>query len=79
MIFCTIKESDITTLIFKQSQVPSENFLDASHGWRVLRVEAKLDFSQTGILYSVIAPLSMAKISILVISTFDTDYIFFKE
>lgn len=78
-IFCTIKESGVTTLIYKQDQLAVGNFLDVSHGWKVLRVEAKLDFSQTGILYSIIAPLSKAEISILVVSTFDTDYIFFKE
>ncbi|SDJ11438.1 ACT domain-containing protein [Alteribacillus bidgolensis] len=78
-IFCTIKESGVTTLIYKQDQIADGNFLDVSHGWKVLRVEAKLEFSQTGILYSIIAPLSKAEISILVVSSFDTDYIFFKE
>lgn len=78
-VFCIMKESDVTTLIYKQDQITNENFLDVSHGWKVLRVEAKLDFSQTGILYSVIAPLSKSEISILAVSTFDTDYIFLKE
>lgn len=78
-VFCIIKESNVTTLIYKQDQITIENFLDVSHGWKVLRVEAKLDFSQTGVLYSIIAPLSKSEISILAVSTFDTDYIFFKE
>lgn len=78
-VFCIMNESDVTTLIYKQDQLANENFLDVSHGWKVLRVEAKLDFSQTGILYSIIAPLSKSEISILAVSTFDTDYIFFKE
>lgn len=78
-IFCTIKESGVTTLIYKQNQNIVDHFLEISHGWNALRIEAKLDFSQSGILYSIISPLSKAKISILVISTFDTDYIFFKE
>lgn len=78
-VFSIIKESDVTTLIYKQDQIVTGELVDVSHGWKVLRVEAKLDFSQTGILYSIITPLSNAEISILAVSTFDTDYIFFKE
>jgi len=48
-------------------------------GWRCLRVEGPLDFSLTGILASLAAPLSAAGISIFAISTYDTDYLLVKE
>jgi len=48
-------------------------------GWLCLKVEGPLDFSLTGVLASLTAPLAEAKISIFVLSTFDTDYLMVKE
>jgi hypothetical protein len=47
----------------------------AKRGWRCLRAVGRLDFSTTGILASISDPLAAAKISIFVISTYDTDYV----
>jgi hypothetical protein len=49
--------------------------LKCEAGWRAMRVEDKLEFSAVGILASILAPLAAAGISILSVSTFDTDYI----
>lgn len=49
------------------------------HGWRAIKVAGPLDFSLTGVLAALSAPLADAKISIFAISTFDTDYILVKE
>lgn len=51
----------------------------AEKGWRIIKVLGPLDFSLTGILVSIAAPLAEAGISIFAISTFDTDYILVKE
>ncbi|HXG64259.1 MAG TPA: ACT domain-containing protein [Blastocatellia bacterium] len=48
-------------------------------GWRCLKVAGTLDFSQTGVLASLAAPLAEAGISIFVVSTYDTDYLMVKE
>ncbi|HET8976384.1 MAG TPA: ACT domain-containing protein [Solirubrobacterales bacterium] len=40
-----------------------------------LRVSGALDFSLTGILASLAAPLAEAGVSVFAISTFDTDYL----
>ena len=48
-------------------------------GWRCLSVEGTLDFSLTGIIASLSAPLAEAGISIFAISTFDTDHLLVKE
>jgi hypothetical protein len=50
----------------------------AERGWKGLKVEGPLDFSLTGILSSLAAPLAQAGISIFAISTFDTDIILVK-
>jgi hypothetical protein len=48
-------------------------------GWRVLQVAGPLEFSLTGVLAAIAAPLANAGVSIFAISTFDTDYVLVKE
>ena len=48
-------------------------------GWRALMVDGPLDFSLTGILSSIAAPLASARVSIFAVSTFSTDYVLVKE
>ena len=48
-------------------------------GWRCLAVEGPLAFELTGILASLSRPLAEARVSIFVVSTFDTDYLLIKE
>jgi hypothetical protein len=44
-------------------------------GWRAFTVEGKLEFSAVGVLAAILNPLAEAGISILSISTYDTDYV----
>jgi uncharacterized protein len=48
-------------------------------GWRVFKVDGPLDFTLTGILVSIAAPLAKAGISIFAISTYNTDYVLVKQ
>jgi uncharacterized protein len=48
-------------------------------GWRILQVAGPLEFSLTGVLAAIAAPLASAGVSIFAISTFDTDYVLVKE
>ncbi len=48
-------------------------------GWRALKVRGPLDFSLTGILAALLAPLAQVGISIFALSTFDTDYLLIKQ
>ncbi|MDX1657490.1 MAG: ACT domain-containing protein [Nitriliruptorales bacterium] len=47
----------------------------AERGWRALAVRGPLDFSLTGVLASLAAPLADAGIPIFAISTYDTDWL----
>lgn len=47
----------------------------AEHGWMALEVAGTLDFSLTGILVAVAAPLADAGVSIYALSTYDTDVV----
>ncbi len=48
-------------------------------GWRRISVRGPLDFSDTGILAGIAAPLAEAGVSIFVLSTFDTDHILVRD
>ncbi len=47
-----------------------------SVGWSGLKVAGPLDFDMTGIIASISSALSAASVSVFVVSSFDTDYVF---
>ena len=47
----------------------------AGRGWRCLRVAGRLDLSLTGVLASIAEPLAAANVSIVAVSTYETDYV----
>jgi hypothetical protein len=65
------------SIICDRRNIP-EN-VNCEHNWRVLMIEGPFEFGEIGILNSITKPLAEAKISLLTISTFDTDYILIKE
>jgi hypothetical protein len=48
-------------------------------GWRGLQVGGPLDFALIGVLAGLAVPLAEAGVSIFVVSTYDTDYLFVRE
>lgn len=44
-------------------------------GWRAFKVHGPFALSETGVLAALAAPLADARISLFMISTFDTDYL----
>ena len=52
--------------------------ISVSGGWRCMRVHGPMDFDQIGVLSSLTGPLAEAGISILAISTYNTDYLLVK-
>src|SRR5258708_18747621 len=65
------------SIICASSSVP-EN-VRASRGWRAIKIEGPLDLDLVGILVSVAVPLAHARIGILPVGTFDTDYILVRD
>lgn len=49
--------------------------IQAERGWRVLKLEGPIPFEMTGVASALLAPLAAARISIFLISTYDTDYL----
>lgn len=71
------KTDEELSLICETSAVP-RNALMQNDGWRGLRVVGELDFSLIGIIATISPPLAEGKVSILPVSTYNTDYIFVK-
>ncbi len=69
--------SDELSIVCPASVVPQG--VRSETNWRAIKVQGMLDFSLTGILASLAAPLASANIPLFAISTFDTDYILVKE
>jgi hypothetical protein len=61
------------SIVCPSATVPSTVACEA--GWRAFTVEAKLEFSAVGVLSAILNPLADAGVSILSLSTFDTDYV----
>lgn len=54
--------------------------VQAQRGWRCLKVEGPFDLESTvGVLAALAGPLATASVSVSVISTYDTDYLFVRE
>ncbi len=73
----------ITRTVHELSVVCAEHLVPGNvrceRGWRCLAVNGPLDFTLTGVLAGLAAPLAEAGISIITISTFDTDYLLVKQ
>ena len=65
------------SVICEERYVPPE--IKAERGWRALEVQGPLDFTMVGVLASILDPLREAGVSILALSTFDTDYVLVKD
>lgn len=64
--------ADELSIVCEQGNVPEH--VNASRGWRCLRVAAKLDLSLVGVISALTGVLAEAGISVFVVSTYDTDY-----
>ena len=71
------RTSDELSVVCLEEAVPPE--VRCEKGWRCLRVEGPLEFSEVGILASLTAVLAAAGVSLFAISTFDTDYLLVKD
>ena len=48
-------------------------------GWRALKVHGPFEFSESGVLSSLLAPLAERALPVLAVCTFDTDYLLIRE
>jgi hypothetical protein len=68
---------DELSIVCPETSVPPGTHSEP--GWRALQVKGPLDFALIGILASIAQPLSVARIPIFAVSTFDTDYVLVRD
>ena len=71
--FSVTRTADELSVVVGESRVPAG--VQSQSGWRAIKVEGPFALSEIGVLASLAAPLAAAKISLFVLSTFDTDYL----
>ena len=76
--FFTVSKTDDELSIACESRYIKDQ-PEAENNFSLIKVIGPLDFNLTGILTSLCTPLSEAKISVFVVSTFDTDYLLIKQ
>lgn len=75
---CVTRTRNDVTVVCETDCLPA-GMQKKEDGWVCLEVEGLLDFSLTGILNQITAPLAEAEISIFAVSTYDTDYVLVKK
>ena len=76
--FYSITRTDRETSVILDDDLVPPGVL-AERDFALLRVKGELEFSLTGIMAGLTRPLAMGGVSVFTISTFDTDYLLFKE
>ena len=71
--FSVTRTGDELSVITETAFVPARLRTEVS--WRVMKVHGPFDFSEVGVLASLVGPLAAAGVSVFTISTFDTDYL----
>lgn len=64
------------SIVCREERVPTG--IKSDRGWRCLAFVGPFAFGETGIVLSVIKPLSEAQLGVFVVSTFDADFMLLK-
>jgi hypothetical protein len=76
-VFCSVTRTpEELSILVESAAVPGG--LEMETGWQGLKLEGPFPFNAIGILSGILTPLAEAGISILAVSTYDTDYVFVK-
>jgi hypothetical protein len=71
------RTADELSIVCPEAAVPEGTRCERD--FRCLRIAGTLDFSEVGVLASLVTPLAEAGVSVFAISTFDTDYLLVKD
>jgi len=71
------KTDDEISLVIESAYTPPDA-IAIEAGWSALKISGVLDFDMIGVIAKISEILAAANIGIFVVSTYNTDYIFFK-
>jgi len=72
------KTDEEISLVCESAYAPVDAIIKEA-GWKAFRIAGTLDFSMVGVIASISRVLSEAGISVFVVSTYNTDYVFMKS
>lgn len=72
--FSVTRTADELSILCAEANVPHDAI--AARGWRCLALRGPFAFTEIGIAAAFTAVLAKAGVSVLVVSTYDTDYLF---
>ena len=76
--FCSVTRTpEELSVVCDQDVVPAP--IEADRGWRLLRVQGRLDFSLVGVLAGLTTTLANANVTVFALSTYDTDYLLVRD
>lgn len=76
-LFASIVGPDGNTVVCRDGFEPPN--ADLERGWRLLRVDEAMGFTEVGVIASLVGPLAAAGVAVFVLSTFSSDWILVKE
>jgi len=76
-VISVTRTSEELSVVCPIENLPPE--VTSTHRWTCMKLEGPFPFSMTGVLLSFIEPLSLNRIPIFAVSTFDTDYVLVQE
>jgi uncharacterized protein len=71
--YSVTRTCDELSIVVEEFRVPAGT--QSQPGWRVFKVRGPFVLSEVGVMESLTAPLADARVSLFVVSTFDTDYL----
>lgn len=75
--FTVTRTPDELSIVTPTEHAPENARVES--GFACVKIHGPLAFSETGIVANLTAPLARSGISVFVVSTFDTDYLFIKN
>jgi len=72
-ILSITKTSKETTIVCDENRIPGD--CHKSENFKCIKVEGSFDLDAIGVIAGISKPLAQSKISIFVVSTYDTDYV----
>lgn len=77
--FVFIGKSDNELSIICETKIIPDNVIQVDHGWSCFRIAEDAAFEKYGMIAFLSKVIASEKTGILVVATYDTDYIFIKE
>jgi uncharacterized protein len=75
--FSVTRTAEELSVVASEDAVPAD--LDASRGWRLMKLHGPFAFDEAGIVAAVTSPLARVGLGVFVISTYDTDYLLVQQ